>query len=129
VIPHLDEAVAVDVRVANSAFDEIAAASGGRRQDLGDAPRLPLHITREDDRGGIADLVRSTPGGSDGFGFRRAQLGEPAIAAIPVVWLSALAKDQVPDTLRADYLRKPVDVERLLEVVRQYCTALSSQPS
>jgi CheY-like chemotaxis protein len=57
----------------------------------------------------------------DGWQFRREQGRDPALAAIPVVVLSADGNvQQKAASLRAaDYLQKPVDVEHLLEVVRR----------
>ena len=55
----------------------------------------------------------------DGWEFRQKQLGDPAVAEIPVVVVSATDISQ-PDTLRAvEYLRKPVDVDELLEAIEK----------
>jgi CheY-like chemotaxis protein len=59
----------------------------------------------------------------DGWEFRKAQLREPALAAIPVVLISA--HDEVAragDTLRAaGVVRKPVDIEEMLRTIEALC--------
>jgi CheY-like chemotaxis protein len=57
----------------------------------------------------------------DGWQFRREQVRDPALAAIPIVVLSADGNvHQKATSLRAaDYLQKPVDPEHLLEVIRR----------
>jgi CheY-like chemotaxis protein len=58
----------------------------------------------------------------DGWEFRRVQQSEPALADVPVIILSAL------DAARADevggpteFLKKPLDFDRLLALVRRHC--------
>jgi CheY-like chemotaxis protein len=59
----------------------------------------------------------------DGWEFRRAQRADPALAAIPLVVLTAV----VNPALEAEKLgavagfRKPLDVYALLDVVREVC--------
>jgi CheY-like chemotaxis protein len=59
----------------------------------------------------------------DGWQFRAAQQRDPALAGIPVVVISA--DGRVPQKAAsigaAGYLGKPVDFDRLVEVVRRYC--------
>jgi len=59
----------------------------------------------------------------DGWTFRQAQLARPALAAIPVVVLSAyqarLAPDQEMEV--AAFLQKPIHLRQLLEVIRSHC--------
>jgi CheY-like chemotaxis protein len=60
----------------------------------------------------------------DGWTFRDLQRREPAIATVPVVVVSAdaTARDTARE-LRADaWIAKPVDFDRLVEVVRRYCS-------
>ena len=60
----------------------------------------------------------------DGWQFLAARHQEPALAAPPVVVLTA-ASGMSPATARAlganDVLQKPVDADDLLDVVRRYC--------
>ncbi len=61
----------------------------------------------------------------DGASFREAQQSDPELARIPVVLLTADAR--IDEKMRAlaveDFLRKPVDLERLSSVIRRYCDA------
>jgi CheY-like chemotaxis protein len=59
----------------------------------------------------------------DGWQFRAEQQRDPALAAIPVVVISA--DGRVPQKAAslgaAAYLRKPLDFDALVEVVRRHC--------
>ena len=57
----------------------------------------------------------------DGWEFRREQRKDPAIADVPVVVLSALDPSRATDIGAIEFLKKPLDFDRLLELVRQYC--------
>jgi DNA-binding response OmpR family regulator len=56
----------------------------------------------------------------DGWEFRRQQQRDPALAGLPVVVLSALDASRGAN-LGAAYLKKPLDFDRLLDLVRRYC--------
>jgi len=57
----------------------------------------------------------------DGWQFRSAQMAQADLVAIPVVVLSGDVREADPTSLRADgYLKKPIDLEVLLEVVRRF---------
>ena len=59
----------------------------------------------------------------NGWEFRAEQVADPAIAHVPVVVVSADRNArQKADTLGAlDYLVKPIDFDRLLGAVAEYC--------
>jgi CheY-like chemotaxis protein len=57
----------------------------------------------------------------DGWEFRRRQREDPQLARVPVVVLSALDQSRAVDLGGAAFLKKPLDFDRLLELVRQYC--------
>ncbi len=58
----------------------------------------------------------------NGWEFRTEQLRDPALSSIPVVIMTADGRAvEKAKTLRADYLKKPIHVETLLELVRDYC--------
>jgi CheY-like chemotaxis protein len=61
----------------------------------------------------------------DGRGFRAAQLADPALAAIPVVVLSAYRDVDVDarEMQVSEHLRKPVRLGDLLRVLRTHCVA------
>jgi CheY-like chemotaxis protein len=57
----------------------------------------------------------------DGWEFRRQQQADPAIAPVPVIVLSALDQARA-STLEANaFLKKPLDFDHLLSLVRNYC--------
>jgi CheY-like chemotaxis protein len=59
-----------------------------------------------------------------GHEFRRAQLGDPTVANVPVALLSgAVDIEQRAEALGAvASVTKPIDVELLMNVVRRFCT-------
>jgi CheY-like chemotaxis protein len=59
----------------------------------------------------------------DGWQFRAAQQRDPALAAIPVVVISADGRtpQKAASIGATGYLTKPVDFDRLVEVVQRYC--------
>ncbi len=57
----------------------------------------------------------------DGRRFRAAVLRNPAWADIPIVVVTALESAVARDLAAVKILRKPVDVDALLSVVRQNC--------
>jgi CheY-like chemotaxis protein len=57
----------------------------------------------------------------DGWEFRRRQSQNPALARVPVVVLSALDQSRAADIDGAAFLKKPLDFDRLLSLVRHYC--------
>lgn len=57
----------------------------------------------------------------DGWEFRRRQREDPALASLPVVVLSALDQARAVDLGGTAFLKKPLDFDRLLELVRQHC--------
>ena len=76
------------------------------------APQIPCLI--------LLDLMMPRLSGNE---FRRAQLGDPTVAAVPVAVMSgAVDIEQRAQALGAvATLAKPIDCERLLKVVRRYC--------
>jgi CheY-like chemotaxis protein len=57
----------------------------------------------------------------DGWEFRRAQRRDPKVANVPVIVLSALDQSRVGDVGEVAFLKKPLDFDRLLDLVRKYC--------
>jgi CheY-like chemotaxis protein len=58
----------------------------------------------------------------DGWEFRRQQQADPALAGVPVIILSALDAARAADVHAEAFLKKPLDFDRLLELVREYCS-------
>jgi len=59
----------------------------------------------------------------DGAEFRAAQVEDPAIATIPVVLVTADARalQRMKSMEARAYLKKPVSLDQLLDVVAQFC--------
>jgi CheY-like chemotaxis protein len=57
----------------------------------------------------------------DGWEFRRRQRADPDIAAVPVIVLSAVDPGRADSVEAAAFLKKPLDFDRLLELVRAHC--------
>src|SRR6476619_5058070 len=76
------------------------------------APEVPCLI--------LLDLKMPRLGGNE---FRRAQLGDPTVANVPVAVMSgATDAEQRGKALGAvATVTKPIDIDHLLAVVRQYC--------
>jgi len=64
----------------------------------------------------LLDLLMPT---MDGWEFRRRQKNDPRIAKIPVVVVSASSAAKPIDA--DSILRKPVDIDRLLETIARHC--------
>jgi CheY-like chemotaxis protein len=58
-----------------------------------------------------------------GWEFRDAQLADPAIASIPVIFLTAdpVAQRRIDESGVVAFIRKPLDVPVLIEAVRRIC--------
>jgi CheY-like chemotaxis protein len=76
------------------------------------APHIPCLV--------LLDLRMPRLGGSE---FRRAQLGDPTVASVPVALMSGAADlEQRARALGAvATVSKPIDFDELLTVVRRYC--------
>jgi CheY-like chemotaxis protein len=106
---HEDARELLSMVLSLEGYDPITAENG----------LVALHLARQD-RPCLILLDIMMPV-LDGLGFRKAQLGDPEIASIPVVCLSAITNQAVKDQLEAECLSKPVDIEQLLGLVRRHC--------
>jgi CheY-like chemotaxis protein len=57
----------------------------------------------------------------DGWEFRREQQRDAEMAGVPVIILSALDQPRAADVNADAFLKKPLDFDRLLELIRRYC--------
>ena len=57
----------------------------------------------------------------DGWEFRRRMTADPELAPVPVIVLSALDQSRAAAVDAAAFLKKPLDFDRLLELVREHC--------
>jgi CheY-like chemotaxis protein len=76
-----------------------------------------LHVT---EKPGVILLDLTMPV-MDGWEFRRHQQADPALATVPVIVLSALDPARAASVDAAAYLKKPLDFDRLLRLVRRLC--------
>ena len=82
--------------------------------------REALHYLETGDKPDVILLDLMMPV-MDGWEFRRQQQSDPALAAVPVIILSALDQRRAADVNAVAFLKKPLDFDRLLELVRRYC--------
>jgi len=99
-------------QLTHAGFDVVAAQSAADG----------LKILREDDSIRIVLLDMIMPA-MDGWGFREAQLAEPALASIPAIVLTGAPLPTLvhAQLQAADYLLKPVGRDHLISVVSNYC--------
>jgi CheY-like chemotaxis protein len=57
----------------------------------------------------------------DGVEFRRAQLADPRFADIPVILITAAGLERVQRQDFSEVLRKPLKIDRVLDLVAGYC--------
>jgi CheY-like chemotaxis protein len=57
----------------------------------------------------------------DGWEFRRRQQADPDLAPVPVIVLSALDQARTTTVDAAAFLKKPLDFDRLIQLVRAHC--------
>ena len=57
----------------------------------------------------------------DGWEFRRKQQSDPDLSGVPVIVLSAIDQTRAADLHAQAFLKKPLDFDRLVRLVRQYC--------
>ncbi len=57
----------------------------------------------------------------NGWEFREALRDEPALRDVPVVVVSALNREMAENAGGSAYLPKPVDLDRMLEIVAEHC--------
>jgi CheY-like chemotaxis protein len=57
----------------------------------------------------------------DGWEFRRRQQADPVMSTVPVIVLSAIDQARAAHVNADAFLKKPLDFDRLLTLVRGYC--------
>ena len=57
----------------------------------------------------------------DGAEFRREQLADPALASIPVILITAAGLEPIRRDDYSEVLRKPLKIDRVLQVVASFC--------
>jgi CheY-like chemotaxis protein len=76
------------------------------------APEVPCLV--------LLDLKMPRLGGNE---FRRAQLGDPTVASVPVAVMSGAVdlEQRAQDLGAVATVAKPINIDRLMDVVRRYC--------
>jgi len=92
-------------------FEAAAAANGREALDFLESGGRP-HVI-------LLDLMMPV---MDGWEFQRRRRGDPQLAQLPVVVLSALDEARARDATTHGFLKKPLDFDRLLAIVRDYCS-------
>jgi two-component system, chemotaxis family, chemotaxis protein CheY len=83
--------------------------------------REALHVLRSAARPCVILLDLMMPV-MDGWQFRQVQREDAALAAIPVIVVSAAGSRERRATLDpVEYIPKPIDLERLLGSIQRYC--------
>jgi len=91
-------------------FDAAAVANGREALDYLHTSEKP-HVI-------LLDLMMPV---MDGWEFRRQQKADPDLARVPVIVLSALDPGRASTVDATAFLKKPLDFDRLLELVRLHC--------
>jgi CheY-like chemotaxis protein len=91
-------------------FDTATVANGREALDYLHATEKPNVI--------LLDLMMPI---MDGWEFRRQQKADPELAPVPVIVLSALDQTRAAPVDAQAFLKKPLDFDRLLELVRDHC--------
>jgi CheY-like chemotaxis protein len=107
-----------DVREALAVFLE------GEGHPVVEAAHGAEALTRLHDSAGICLIVLDLwMPVMDGWEFRAAQRKDPELAAVPVVVITADkgARQRAADFGEADWMTKPIDFGRLLELVNEHC--------
>jgi CheY-like chemotaxis protein len=97
--------------LAFEGFDPTAACDGVEALERLHGNGPPPHVI-------LLDMMMPR---MDGWTFRRIQEADPALADIPVVVMSAAPRDRLVPAHPAAILQKPLDYDRLLQVVRAHC--------
>jgi CheY-like chemotaxis protein len=102
-----------------SGYQAVGAANGVEALDLLRRPPHPGLV--------LLDLMMPVMNGMD---FRARQLADPELAKLPVVVLSAVDARSAGDLGEpAAFLRKPVELDRLLDTVARFVDGGSRAPS
>jgi len=106
-----------DVRGALAAFLE------GEGHSVVEAAHGAEALTRLHDDGICLIVLDLWMPVMDGWEFRAAQRKDPTLAAVPVVVITADkgAEQRAGDFGEADWMTKPIDFGRLLELVHAHC--------
>jgi CheY-like chemotaxis protein len=116
-----------DDRYIREAVTELLEVEGYRVETAVDG-RSGLDKLREGNRPPALILLDLMMPGMDGYEFRRIQIADPQLRQIPVVVMSADGRvDEKSSELGVEgYLRKPIDIEPVIQTVARYCVQIPS---
>ena len=117
--PHCPVLIVEDDADLREMMAQLLTLEGFRAETVANG-RDALEYLRRGDRPEIILLDLMMPV-MDGWEFRRRQRADPAVADVPVVVLSALDASRATDLEETAFLKKPLDFERLLQLVRRHC--------
>jgi len=104
-----------DERDIRDAIAELLQDEGYEVEEAGDGAEA---LAKARDCHPLVVLLDLMMPGMNGWEFRDRQRGDPQLAEIPVIVVSALGK--VPEVDAAGYLEKPFDLDDLLSAVRRH---------
>jgi CheY-like chemotaxis protein len=107
-----------DEKDIRDAVSEILTSEGHRAIGAGDGAEALSQLRAHHPDVVLLDLMMP---GMNGWDFRAAQKGDPDVSAIPVIVVSALARDPAFDA--EAYLEKPFRIDALLAEVRRLARA------
>lgn len=107
-----------DERDIRDTIAELLAEEGYAVEEAGDGAEA---LAKARDCHPVVVLLDLMMPGMNGWEFRARQRGDPELASIPVIVLSALGR--VPGVDAAGYLQKPFGLEDLLSEVRRHAHA------
>jgi CheY-like chemotaxis protein len=107
-----------DERDIRDTIAELLADEGYAVEEAGDGAEA---LAKARDCHPVVVLLDLMMPGMNGWEFRARQRGDPELAGIPVIVLSALGK--VPALDAAAYLQKPFGLEDLLSAVKRHAPA------
>jgi len=118
VTPELDVLVVEDEPDVRTTLSDLIGAFGYQSAEAANGVEALHALRRSRPRLVLLDLMMPV---MDGWEFRRQQQANPAVADVPVIVLSALDQSRAANVNAAAFLKKPLDFDRLLELVRRYC--------
>jgi CheY-like chemotaxis protein len=117
--PHCPVLIVEDDADLREMMAQLLSLEGFRTETVANGREALAYLARGDRPDVILlDLMMPV---MDGWEFRRRQVGDPAIADVPVVVLSALDPVRAADLGGTAFLKKPLDFDRMLELVRRFC--------
>jgi len=125
--PHKHVMVVEDDETIRDSLIEYLADKGYRTKGAGDGKQALDELAADPVQPCLIVLDLMMPV-MDGWTFRSEQMRDPQLARIPVVVISAYRdlSQQVKDLGLIGYLKKPLDLRKLLQIVQENCCTASA---